>query len=380
MKGLLYNIYIVLLSINLFFACQSTTDNISNQEVLAAVNNDITVSKKQFETGEMKLGKLMTRQLATTVSTRGYIDVPPGNRAAISPFYGGYVKQIEVLPGQEIKKGQLLFTLQNPNYLKIQQDYLEAKEQLVYLETDYKRQQTLAEEKIASQKNYKKAEAEYRVMQVKYQGLKEQLALMNIAIAPLEQGKWTSTMAIYAPITGFITKVNTMKSAFINASEVALEIVNTDHIHLELQVFEKDAIQIKKHQKISFSVPESGSLTFTGEVYLVGKSVDTQQRTVDIHGHIADSETESFIPGMYVDAAIEVKSEAAMCLPESAIVEIDGLNYILVQIKSASESLQFMKQHITIGKKSEGWVEIKNAKDIKDKTILLVGTFVLIGG
>lgn len=380
MKGLLYNIYIVLLSINLFFACQSTTDNTNNQEVLVAVNNDITVSKKQFETGEMKLGKLMTRQLPTTVSTRGYIDVPPGNRAAVSPFYGGYVKQIEVLPGQKIKKGQLLFTLQNPDYLKIQQAYLEAKEQLVYLETDYKRQQTLAEEKIASQKNYKKAEAEYRVMQVKYQGLKEQLALMNIAIAPLNQRKLTSTMAIYAPITGFITKVNTMKSAFINASEVALEIVNTDHIHLELQVFEKDAMHIKKHQKISFSVPESGSLTFTGEVYLVGKSVDTQQRTVDIHGHIADSETKNFIPGMYVDAAIEVNSEAAMCLPESAIVEIDGLNYILVQIKSASESLQFMKQQITIGKKSEGWVEIKNAKDIKDKTILLVGSFVLIGG
>jgi cobalt-zinc-cadmium efflux system membrane fusion protein len=380
MKGLLYNIYIVLLSINLFFACQSTTDNTNNQEVLVAVNNDITVSKKQFETGEMKLGKLMTRQLPTTVSTRGYIDVPPGNRAAVSPFYGGYVKQIEVLPGQKIKKGQLLFTLQNPDYLKIQQAYLEAKEQLVYLETDYKRQQTLAEEKIASQKDYKKAEAEYRVMQVKYQGLKEQLALMNIAIAPLNQRKLTSTMAIYAPITGFITKVNTMKSAFINASEVALEIVNTDHIHLELQVFEKDAMHIKKHQKISFSVPESGSLTFTGEVYLVGKSVDTQQRTVDIHGHIADSETKNFIPGMYVDAAIEVNSEAAMCLPESAIVEIDGLNYILVQIKSASESLQFMKQQITIGKKSEGWVEIKNAKDIKDKTILLVGSFVLIGG
>jgi cobalt-zinc-cadmium efflux system membrane fusion protein len=380
MKGLLYNIYIVLLSINLFFACQSTTDNTNNQEVLVAVNNDITVSKKQFETGEMKLGKLMTRQLPTTVSTRGYIDVPPGNRAAVSPFYGGYVKQIEVLPGQKIKKRQLLFTLQNPDYLKIQQAYLEAKEQLVYLETDYKRQQTLAEEKIASQKNYKKAEAEYRVMQVKYQGLKEQLALMNIAIAPLNQRKLTSTMAIYAPITGFITKVNTMKSGFINASEVAFEIVITAHIHLELQVFEKDAMHIKKHQKISFSVPESGSLTFTGEVYLVGKSVDTQQRTVDIHGHIADSETKNFIPGMYVDAAIEVNSEAAMCLPESAIVEIDGLNYILVQIKSASESLQFMKQQITIGKKSEGWVEIKNAKVIKVKTFLLFGTFVLIGG
>ena len=237
----------------------------------------------------------------------------------------------------------------------------------------------MANEKIASQKNFKKAESDYRVMQAKYKGLKEQLKLMRISISQLERGELTSTITIYSPITGFITKVNTMKSAFIKASEVALEIVNTDHIHLELQVFEKDAMHIKEHQKINFSVPESGSTIFTGEVYLVGKSVDTKQRTVDIHGHISKDDEGRFIPGMYVDAEIQVTSEEAMCLPASAIVVQDGANYVMVQTKSENQAIHFAQYQVSILKKSGDWVEIENAQDIKDKTFLFEGAFNLVG-
>lgn len=376
MKALLYNFYLIIFILSALVSCKPPTDE--RMETLAEDPNEIMISKKQFETGGMKLGRLTKRQLTTTVSTRGYIDVPPGNRAAVSPFYGGYVKRIDVLPGQEIRRGELLFTLQSPEYLKMQQSYLEIKAQLEYLKIDFERQQTLAGEKIASEKNFKKAESDYRVMQAKYQGLKEQLKLMRVPLSKLERGELTNTIAIYAPIAGFITSVNTMKSAFINASEVALEIVNTDHIHLELQVFEKDAMLIRPHQKINFSVPETSNKAYTGEVHLVGQSVDTKQRTVAIHGHISEKEEGRFIPGMYVNAEIEVRTQVAMCLPSSAIVEMGGVNYVFVQTKEENDVLQFAQQQVSLLKKSGDWVEIRNTEEIKDKTILIKGSFNLI--
>lgn len=379
MKALSYNIYIITFALSVLFSCKPPPDEYSYTESLASESNAITISKKQFESGGMKLGQLTSRPLATTVSTRGYIDVPPANRAAVSPFYGGYMKKIDVLPGQEVQKGELLFTLQNPDYLKIQQSYLEVKEQLEYLKGDFERQQTLFNEKIASKKNFEKAASDYRVMQAKYQGLKEQLQLMHISLSQLEQGDLTSTIAIYSPISGFITQVKATKSAFINASEVALEIVNTDHIHLELQVFEKDVIHIKEHQRIEFSVPESGNQTFSGEVHLVGKTIDTQQRTIDVHGHIDEKEAGKFIPGMYVEAEIEVSNKTAMCLPNSAIVEMDGINYVLVQVKVENEIIQFASQQVSTLRKSGDWIEIENSDDIKNKNILIVGAFTMIG-
>ncbi|MFT6135662.1 MAG: cobalt-zinc-cadmium efflux system membrane fusion protein, partial [Cyclobacteriaceae bacterium] len=289
------------------------------------------------------------------------------------PYYGGYVNKIDVLPGQKVKKGELLFTLQNPDYLKLQQAYLEATEQLDYLKLDFERQQTLADEQISSQKNFKKAESDYRVMKAKQEGLREQLKLMDIALVPLEQGKLISIIAIYAPIEGTISKVNITKSAYVNASEVALEIVNTEHIHLELQVFEKDAIRVKEHQRIIFSVPESTSQVFSGEVHLVGKSVDAQQRTVDIHGHIAEIAEGQFIPGMYVEAEIEVSSDTAWCLPNSAVFEKDGSNFVLVQTSAENEKSQFRLQPVSTLREVDDWVEISSTNDIKDLTLLIEG-------
>ena len=85
-----------------------------------------------------------------------------------------------------------------------------------------------------------------------------------------------------------------------SASEL-LEIVNTDHIHLELSVFEKDILKIKKDQKIEFKIPESSDKTFDAAVHLVGTSINTD-RTIKVHGHINDEESNNFISGMYIEA------------------------------------------------------------------------------
>ena len=240
------------------------------------------------------------------ISVRGYIDVPPENRAAISPLYGGFVKEIKLIPGQAVKEGQVLFILQNPDYLTTQQDYLEAKEQLAYLKADFERQKTLAEENIASAKSFKKAESDYKVMLARYEGLKAQIQLMGLSIEVLNRGKLTKTITVRSTITGSVTDVHITKSAYIDAKEVAIEIVNTDHIHLELQVFEKDAMAVREGQEIIFKVPESSDRTFEGEVYLVGKSIDPQNRTIMVHGHIHQETEVEFIPGMFVEAQIRL--------------------------------------------------------------------------
>ncbi|MEQ9404613.1 MAG: efflux RND transporter periplasmic adaptor subunit [Cyclobacteriaceae bacterium] len=341
---------------------------------------EIRISKKQFEIGEMQLGILSEQVLRRTVATRGYIDVPPSGRSAVSPYYGGYVKEINVLPGQQMKKGELLFTLQNPDYLKLQQEYLETKEQLIWLEADYERQKTLAEEKIASQKSSKKAESLYRVMLAKYSGLKERLQLMNVSIERLEKGQLTSIIPVYAPLSGSITKVMAVRSAFIDASEVALEIVNIEHIHLELQVYEKDVINVKEHQSIVFSVPESGSESFTGEVHLVSKSVDAEQRTVEVHGHIAEEDEGKFIPGMFVEAEIEISANPATCLPLDAVVAEEEREYVLVKVREEEDAYFFTQQEVKSLGKTREWVEIEAPEALSGKQVLVRGAFSLAGG
>ncbi|MEP1096304.1 MAG: efflux RND transporter periplasmic adaptor subunit [Cyclobacteriaceae bacterium] len=374
------SIVLTLVSGVVLLSCGTAENTSEAQETNLESSNLVIVPKSQFASSGMKLGKLTEQSIPTVISTRGYVDVPPGSKASISPYHGGFVKEIDILPGQRVKKGELLFTLQNPEFIDMQQQFLEAKEQLEYLKLDFERQQTLAEENIASQKNLKKAESDYKVMLARYSGLTEQLKLINIPIKNLENGKIRTTVPIYATLSGSITAVNTTKGAFVHAADIAVEITNVDHLHLELEVFEKDAMQIEEEQVINFKVPESGGQLYTGFVHLVGKSVDGDDRTINVHGHVDEKDEDQFIPGMFVEAEIETDKDTGICLPENAVAEMEGEMYVLVKTGEKEENLYFEKQKIQIGKGAGGWVEVLNPTVLQGKEVLTEGVFSLIGG
>src|SRR3546814_17856665 len=85
------------------------------------------------------------------------------------------------------------------------------------------------------------------------------------------------------------------------------ELINTDHMHLELNVYENAIAGVKKGQSILFSVPSLGGERYQGEVFLVGKSFDMEPKTVKVHGHFNDMKHQ-FRSGLSVEAAITRKS------------------------------------------------------------------------
>lgn len=245
---------------------------------------------------------------ADTIEVRGYIEVPPENREIISTYYGGYVKSLTLLKGQHVKKGQFLFALVNPAFLEKQQEYVAAKENFEFLEADYNRQKDLASENIASGKSFSKVEADYRSAESRYLSLKEQLKLMNIDIDRLEKGEYKSSISIYAPIEGMISMIDINAGQYLDEKERALEIINTNHLHLELEVFERDISKIIKGQVIQFSVPELSVARYNASVYLINTMIDPEKRTASIHAHIDEAiDTENFVPGMFVEAGVIIK-------------------------------------------------------------------------
>jgi len=338
------------------------------------------LTKTQFESSEMKLGRLEKKTFHEIVKSTGMIDVPPANRASVSTYFGGTVKDIRLLPGERVQKGQLLFTLENPDYVKIQQDFLEAKGQLAYLKSDYERQKNLAQDNITSQKNYLKAEADYTVASVKVASLRKQLTLMNISPSALTIENIRTTLSITSPINGYVTRVDINKGAFLNPSQSAITIVDTDHLHLELNIFENDLPKISIGQQIQFSIQEDQSKKYEAEVYLVNKTVDPEGRTIGIHGHLSDEKLASRLyPGMYVEADIHTSSSSKASIPEDALVDIEGRYYALVLHDSSNEGYSLVKKEIKIGEMNNGFVEILNPNDFDDSTHFLIkGAFNLI--
>ncbi len=369
----------VLLALLLASCGRSEKSNLGESPDSSPDSNIIMVSKRQFSEGGMKLDVLKRIEFKDEIQVNGTIDVPPQNKAVVSVPLGGYVTQTSLLIGDKVTEGQSLLTLQNPEFVKLQQEYLEVKEQLRYLEAEYKRHQQLYEENITSEKNFLRSESEYKTAMAKYTGLKSQLNLLHISPEQVETGNITSKTHIYAPISGSVSKMNVTKGAYISPATEILEIINTEHIHLELAVFEKDILALKEGQPIEFSIPEASEEIYKGQVYRIGNSIDENRRVV-VHGHIDDSAESTFISGMFVDAAIILRSSQQIALPESAVVEIGQRQYILQLIDSAEDAFSFRPIEVEVLDTESGFVALETMKPIdENEQFLTKGAFAVMG-
>jgi RND family efflux transporter MFP subunit len=336
----------------------------------------IHVTKTQFESGGMIIASPTEEDFDVSIKTSGKIDVPPQNRAQVTTFIGGYVKSTTLLVGDKVHKGQALVTLESTEFLDIQKDYLEVAEQIKYLKSEYERQKTLFDEKISSQKNYLKAESDYRRAKGMYQSLREKLLLLKINPANVEKGKLTSTVTITSPISGDIVIMNANVGMYIAPSAVILEIVDTQHLHLELAVFEKDILKVKVGQKINFTVPEASKEVFPAEVHLVGKSIEGNDRTINVHGHLDESIKQKLLTGMFVEAKIVTSSKKGLAIPAEALVTENNKNFVLLLKNNKDNGYSFKKVAITIGEKNEDFIEILSNNEIQAASkILTKGTF-----
>ena len=384
MKLYTYSLYSLLLIFTLS-GCGNSEKNTTSKtsEKSLSIENEehrdkiLEITKEQFNNAKMEIGKLTKQPFPETITTSGMIDVPPENKAVVSATMGGYIKSTPLLVGDQVTKGQSLVTIENPEFITLQQEYLEIKEQLTYLKSEYDRHKILFAENITSQKNYLKTESEYKTAKAKYNGFRKQLSMLNISPSNVDKGIITTVASVYAPISGSVTKMNVTKGTYVSAAAAILEIINNEHLHVELTVYEKDILKIKKGQEILFKIPEASKEVFKAKVHLIGKSINAN-RTITVHGHMEDESENNFLTGMFVDANIITSTTKEMGLPEDSIIEQDG-KYFVLRLMPQTDSYHFKMIEVNKGDTSNGYTAIKPNKNLtEDSQFLTKGAFNLI--
>ncbi len=342
----------------------------------------IHVSKAQFDTNGMQLGQPAPRVFPEVLQVSGTVDVPPENRASISAVTGGYVRDFSLLIGDHVRRGQRIVTLENPEFLQLQQQYLETREQLPYLKSEYERQKTLFEERISSEKLFLQAESQYRTALARVNSLGRQLELLNISPKTVESGELSSLSPVFSPIDGYVTRANVRKGTFVSPATEIVEVVNSDHLHLELTVYEKDVQHVRIGQEIRFSLPELSDTLYNAEVLLIGTALD-ENRTVKVHAHLKDEKQAHFLVGMFVRAQIELGGathQEYLALPETAVIATGGASYVLVLEESSEAGYAFRQVAVPVGPASGGYTALEAGSGLDENSRVLVqGAFNLIG-
>jgi cobalt-zinc-cadmium efflux system membrane fusion protein len=321
----------------------------------------------------IETGNIEIKVISNTVLASGMLDVPPTNKVSISAPMQGVVKNTSVLQGTHVIKGEVIAELQHADYIQLQQDYLDFAGQLEYLQAEYKRQGDLASEQVNAQKTAQQAKAAYTTVLAKTQGLKAKLQLIGIDPKQLEKDGIQTAIKIKSPISGYVTKVNVNLGSYVTPAEIMFVIVNTEHLHAELTIFEKDIMQIKEGQKVFFTLGNEATQR-TAHVHLIGREI-RPDRSVQIHCHI-DKEDKQLIPGTYLKAQIETTNEQAPALPNEAIVGYEGKDFVFVQ----TATLTFEMVGIEKGNSENGFTTIVSSeKPLNKVKIATKGAYSLMG-
>lgn len=238
------------------------------------------------------------------VSFNGTLIVPPQNFASVTMLMGGIIRSANLLPGSYVKKGTLLATLDNLDFISLQQTFLESQAQTEYLKSEYNRQLVLSKEEVASVKKLEQSKADYLSMKSKMEAAAAQLSLLGISTQSLSKNGIMPVLEIKAPVNGYIGKVKVNVGKYLNAGDILCEIINKQETLLRLTTYEKDLKDIRLGAKVWFRVNGMGTKTFEAKLISIGQEVDETSRSLEVFAKVI-SEDVNFRPGMYVTAQIE---------------------------------------------------------------------------
>ncbi len=243
--------------------------------------------------------------IESEVSLTGIMVLAPQNIATISRSISGIVKSTSIIAGKYIAKGEVIATLENPEFITLQQEFLDSRAKEEYLESEYKRQQTLNQQNANTKKRLEESRAEFLSMKAKREAMQAQIVLLGVdpisvmnSIIPL--------LEIKSPIAGYISKVNINPGKYIEAGTPICEVLDKSETMLKLALYEKDIEKINVGDYITFSVNSMKNKKFSAKIISIGQQVDELNRSLEVYAQVYDK-NQNFRPGIYVTANLTKK-------------------------------------------------------------------------
>lgn len=384
LKNMKTKLLLIMLAIAVFaVSCNSKKDEaVQNGEHEELPANVVEMDDAQYNAAGIELGYVEHKELSSVLTVNGMVSVLPQNLVSVSAIMGGYIKSTSLVQGSPVTQGQVIAVIENPDFIELQQNYLESKSKLDYAETEYNRQKELHKENVNSAKSYELALSEYKTLQSSVAALEQKLRLIGINSKSLTVDKISSSVSVYSPISGYVKTVNVNIGKYVNPTDVIAEIVNTKNMTLELTVFEKDIDKVNIGQKLDFILPAKPDVKMTAVIYQVGKTIN-DDKTVKIYCTI-EKENKNLLPGMYVSATIETQSDSVTALPKEAVLSFEDKNYIFIYLEKKKEGevyvTLFEAVEIEKGVTENGYIQVTLPVkyDLKTTKIVLKGAYNLL--
>ncbi len=335
---------------------------------------EVELTPTQIEAIGLETAGFERKTLSGTLKVNGRLMLPPQDQAQVGTLMGGTITRILVTEGQTVQKGQVLAELASTEFLQLQQDYLESAAQLVVKRADFNRQRDLRTDNINAERTLQQAQSDLLSAEARQKAMAEKLKLFGVDPEGFTASAIRSSFAVRAPIPGSLHTIAITTGQYAEPNKPLFDITDNRALHIDLTVFEQDLAQVREGQKVSFTIANDAHSSHEAEIYGVNRSFEIGQQAVVAHAHMKDID-DHLLPGMFIDARIQVKSDSALAVPNDAIVSNGDDHFIFVQ----HEENTFKQVQVRIGVSDQGYTAITPFEQLADDVKVVVsGAYYLL--
>ncbi len=263
-------------------------------------------------------------------SSPAVVEADPQRFANIFPPLSGRLIKLYVQLGDTVTNGELLASLNSPDFFAAQNDYLKAKSAAQLTARALRRQRELLEHKIAAQKDVEQAESDCESAKGDLDSATQRL--LAFGFDP-DRDKFGQPLEIFSPATGQVVDMVSAHGQFRNDVTASLmTVADLSTVWLTANVAEKDLRYLAKGQKISAAFAAYPGERFTGKVLFIADLLDPDLRTAKVRIAFANPNGR-LKPGMFATVNFLGFPETQITVPSTAIVQAGQSSFVFEQVK-----------------------------------------------
>jgi cobalt-zinc-cadmium efflux system membrane fusion protein len=314
----------------------------------------------------LRIAPVEYRSIRRSLEAPAQVDADPARMARITPPLPGRVLQLFVHFGDTVTPGQRLLTLDSPDLVAAQTDYLRARTTLAQAERTLSRNRDLAAQGAGSEREVEQASTERDVAQSELER-----AMLRLRLLHTDPGAVGRPLTVPSPIAGRVVEFHVAPGEFHDADDQLITIADLSTIWVTANVQEKDIRRVHAHEDASATFAAYPGEHWTGQVLFVGDLLDPDTRTIQVRVAFANDDRR-LRPGMFANVTFTETAAPELVVPTTAIVLIGDASYVFVE----TAPWTFERRRITPGAQIEGASEI--ASGIREGERVVVENAVLL--